>query len=134
VCDIFDEAGAINMTLKWILKSASVFLLLTSLVQQTSAAETIVGKWAATKAECANRDDRVTVSALGIESSFMICEFDSVKRKANTVKWTGHCFDEGGSRRPEEPDNDGAITATLAAKRLTFYGLGFEVGPLLRCK
>jgi hypothetical protein len=122
------------MTLKWILKSASVFLLLTSLVQQTSAAETIVGKWAATNAECANRDDRVMISALGIDSSFMICEFASVKRKGNTVTWAGYCFDENGSRRPEEPDNDGTITAALSAKRLTISGLGFEVGPLLRCQ
>jgi hypothetical protein len=116
------------------LKAASVFLLLNLFVQPTSAAETIVGKWAATKLECANRDDRVTISALGIDSSFMICEFASVKRKANTVTWAGYCFDENGSRRPEEPDNSGTITATLSAKRLTIAGLGFEVGPLLRCK
>jgi hypothetical protein len=112
----------------------SIVLAFPIFASPSLAAETIVGKWAVTKSDCEKPEEFVTISPMRIESDFMICQFASVKRTGNTVTWTGHCYDQGGGRRPEEPADDGIITAKLAAKKLTLYGLGFELGPLLRCK
>ena len=94
------------------------------------AAQSIVGTWANTKAEC--KTDPVVITPMGIESDYTICYFNNVKRSGNKVTWGGHCFVDS-SRRPEEGE-DGEVDAVVKNGKISIDGLGFGMSDLMRCK
>ena len=98
---------------------------------QTFAAETIVGSWAQSKAEC--KTSPVTIKPMEIRGGDVFCYFNTVKRTGDLVEWKGHCFADGGTRRPETGE-DGEVRAFYRGGKLQIEGLGFAFPDLLRCK
>ncbi len=98
-------------------------------------AESIVGTWSFSKSACGRPSEQIRIGPKGIASEGgMNCQFAKVSRSGDTVTWVGHCYSPEGIRRPEEPDDDGEVTATLSGSRLTVDGLGMSMGPLVRCR
>jgi hypothetical protein len=97
---------------------------------ETFAAETIVGNWAQSKAEC--DASPVTIQSLEIKGGDVFCYFNWVKRTGDKVQWKGHCFADGGTRRPESGE-DGKVNAFFKNGKLQIEGLGFAFPDLMRC-
>lgn len=106
-----------------------VLVLLTE--PETLAAETIVGSWAQTAAEC--KTTPVTIEPMKIQGGDVFCYFNTVKRTGGLVEWKGHCFADGGTRRPESGE-DGEVRAFFKNGKLQIEGLGFAFPDLMRCK
>lgn len=96
---------------------------------QAEAARSIVGKWADSKSDC-SKGDIVKIGPRSIDSGYVICHFNSVKRKGSTVTWGGACHVDS-ARRPET--GDGTVVAVEKNGKLSIDGLGFGMGPLVRC-
>jgi hypothetical protein len=111
-------------------KLLPLFLLLLQ-TPETFAAETIVGTWAHSEAEC--QTSPVTIRPLEIRGGDVFCYFNQVKRTANLVQWKGHCFADGGTRRPESGE-DGEVNGFFKNGKLQIEGLGFAFPDLMRCK
>jgi hypothetical protein len=101
---------------------------------ETFAADTIVGTWAQSKAECATAP--VTIKPMELKGGDVFCYFNRVKRTGDLVQWHGHCFADGGTRRPEtgEDGEDGEVRAFYRNGKLQIAGLGFALPDLKRCK
>jgi hypothetical protein len=97
------------------------------------AAQTIVGTWAGSKADCGKPDERTVIGPMSIDSYFR-CDFTRVKRRGNTVTWDGYCYGPEGDRRPQTGIDTSAMTARLNNGKLTLEGQGLGLGPLVRCK
>jgi hypothetical protein len=115
--------------LKLLIVATACFLITTP----GNAAQSIVGTWASSIADCEDPERQLSIRAMSIGGGFS-CVFNSVKRKDNTVTWGGHCFSPDGSRRPESGNEAVAIIAKLRNGKLTLSGLGLAAGPLMRCK
>lgn len=92
-----------------------------------AAQQTMVGKWAV-GGKCARPLSIVVIEPMGLSGEDFYCEFTSVRRKGNTVRWAGRCnFSENGY----EPTK--AVAKLDGAKlRYRFVGLGWN-GPFVRC-
>lgn len=87
----------------------------------------MVGKWAV-GGKCEKPLSVVVIEPMGLSGEDFYCEFKSVRRAGNTVRWAGRCnFSENGY----EPTK---AVATLEGSRLRyrFVGLGWN-GPFTRC-
>ena len=104
-----------------------------ALAEPAFAAQSIVGKWAPSKADCQDPERQLRIRPMSIGGGFS-CEFKSVKRKGDVVTWGGHCFSQDGDRRPEAGEEVAAMVAKLKNGKLMLSGLGLGAGPLLRCK
>jgi hypothetical protein len=111
-------------------KLLPLFLVLLQ-VPDTFAAETIVGTWAQSKAECETAP--VTIGPMEVKGGDVFCYFNRVKRTGDLVQWNGHCFADGGTRRPETGE-DGEVRAFQRNGMLQIEGLGFALPDLMRCK
>jgi hypothetical protein len=111
-------------------KLAPLILALFS-APETFAAETIVGSWAQSEAEC--QTSPVTIRPLEVRGGDVFCYFNTVKRTGGLVEWKGHCFADGGTRRPKTGE-DGEVRAFYRNGKLQIEGLGFAFPDLDRCK
>ena len=107
------------------------FALVLLAATESFAAETIVGKWAQSEAEC--EASPLTIKPMEIQGGDVFCYFNSVERTGDFVQWKGHCFADGGTRRPESGEN-GEVRAFYQSGKLQIEGLGFAFPDLLRCK
>lgn len=112
---------------KYSFHGAAILILLAA---PAHGEETIVGIWGHDAAHCKS-DDRVTIKPLGIDSNYVICYFETVKRQADMVTWDGACHVDS-MRRPET--GSGEVMAVLKNGKLTVSGLGFGMNDLMRCK
>lgn len=112
------------------ISSAALAVLLVS-QGEAQAAETIVGTWAQAPADC--KAAPVTISPLALNGGDVFCTFNSVKRDGDRATWKGHCFADGGTRRPETGE-DGEVSAFHRDGKLQIEGLGFAFPDLQRCQ
>jgi len=110
-------------------KKCLVLALLTA--PEAFASETIVGNWAQSKNDC--EASPITIKPLEIRGGDVFCYFKEVKRNGELVQWKGHCFADGGTRRPETGE-DGEVRAFYRGGKLQIEGLGFAFPDLERCK
>lgn len=105
-------------------------LLLAPLVVPAAAeaAESIVGTWA-TPGRCGRPLSTVVVDPMGFGGEDFSCDFDSVARTGNEVRWRGTC-DFGDANGAEKV----TVTARLEKGRLR-YRINKDGwnGPLQRC-
>lgn len=91
-----------------------------------SAAESIVGTWA-TPGKCGRPLSTIVVEPMGLSGEDFYCDFQTVSRTGDTVRWRGTCT--------YGVDEEKAIvTARLARGRLS-YRMNQDGwnGPLQRC-
>jgi hypothetical protein len=115
------------------LKHAAIACALVAFCLPAAAATSIVGTWAASKADCKKPDERTVIKSMSIESYFR-CDFVKVKRTGNNVVWDGACYGPEGDRRPESGTDTAAMTAVLKNGKLSLSGLGLGQSGLIRCK
>ncbi len=92
-----------------------------------NAAQSIVGTWA-TPGKCGAPLATIVVEPMGLSGEDFFCEFNSVARTGDTVRWRGTCT--YGADTPEKT----SVTARLA-KGLLSYRMNADGwnGPLRRC-
>lgn len=106
--------------------SAMLAFPLLSLTMPAAAAESLVGTWA-TPGKCGRPLSTVVVEPMGLAGEDFSCDFASVSRKGDTVRWRGAC-----TFGVDKENN--LVTARLSKGRLSyrFDRQGWN-GPLQRC-
>jgi hypothetical protein len=105
-----------------------ILLIVTSFANSAFAAQSIVGKWAPSSAEC-SAPPAIMVGPKSLVGEDFYCRFDTARRRGLIVTWTGSCT-----------FGDTKTAATFIAKtsgKKLFYryvGKGGWTGPFMRCK
>lgn len=96
-------------------------------ISWATAAETIVGTWA-TPGKCGRPLSTIVIEPMHISGEDFYCDFASVSRTGNTVRWRGTCT--YGADAAEKT----TVTARLARGMLS-YRMNRDGwnGPLQRC-
>ncbi len=99
---------------------------LAALATPALAAESLVGTWA-TPGKCGRPLSTVVVEPLGFSGEDFYCNFTSVARTGDTVRWRGTCTFGADAEMT-------GLTARLSRGKLSyrFDKLGWN-GPLQRC-
>ena len=103
-----------------------VLLFLAAVTTPASAAESLVGTWA-TPGKCGRPLSTVIVEPLGFSGEDFHCDFTSVARTGDTVRWRGTCTFGVDAEKT-------GLTARLSGGKLSyrFDKQGWN-GPLQRC-
>jgi hypothetical protein len=97
---------------------AAALIMVGCLAAPAVARESIVGTWADTRAACSGEDDTVIIEPKAIVfDSDSRCEFRSVSRDGDTVRWTDGVCMRGATNTPS--DRNVRATASLNAGRLS---------------
>ena len=106
--------------------SAMLAFSLLSLTMPAAATKSLVGTWA-TPGKCGRPLSTVVVEPMGLSGEDFSCDFASVSRKGDTVRWRGGC-----TFGVDKENN--VVTARLSKGRLShrFDRQGWN-GPLQRC-
>jgi hypothetical protein len=102
-------------------------LIAITIAPSAHAQQSIVGGWAI-KGQCARPLSKIDIEPRGLSGEDFYCEFDTVARKGDTVRWTGKCnFSENGYEKTN-------VTAQLRGRKLYYQinRLGWN-GPFDRC-
>lgn len=105
---------------------AAAALLLALSAGPALAAQTIVGIWA-TPGKCGRPLSTIEVEPMGLSGEDFYCEFDTVSRTGDTVRWRGTCTFGADAEKA-------TVTARLA-KGMLSYRMNQDGwnGPLQRC-
>ncbi|GGC78727.1 hypothetical protein [Chelatococcus reniformis] len=106
---------------------ASAVAIAIGLCVPAVAAESLVGTWA-TPGRCGRPLSTVDIRPMGFSGEDFFCDFKSVDRQGNTVRWRGQCTFGA--------DREAATVTARLAKGMLSYRINRDGwnGPLQRCR